>query len=74
MLKSLFSPSPFQPKTGIYPFTKDMEMAAIVYLAEKDRKKGEGRVLKKTEEKIALHSRNLLSNMVGSVEGKSTHF
>ena len=29
-----------------------MEMAAIYYLAERDRKKGEGRVLKKPEETL----------------------
>ena len=33
-------------------FTKDMEMAAIFYLAESDRKKGEGRILKKPAEKL----------------------
>ena len=31
-----------------------MEMAAIVYLTERERKKGEGRVLKKTREKIGF--------------------
>jgi hypothetical protein len=33
-------------------FTKDMEMAAIFYLAESDRGKGEGRILKKPTEKL----------------------
>jgi hypothetical protein len=41
-------------KERFKPFTKDMEMAAIFYLAERDRKKGEGRVLKKPEEKLAF--------------------
>ena len=33
-------------------FTKDMEMAAVFYLAESDRGKGEGRILKKPAEKL----------------------
>jgi len=33
-------------------FTKDMEMAAIFYLAESDRGKGKGRILKKPAEKL----------------------
>jgi len=33
-------------------FTKDMEMATIFYLAESDRGKGEGRILKKPAEKL----------------------
>jgi hypothetical protein len=41
-------------KERFKPFTKDMAMAAIFYLAERDRKKGEGRVLKKPEEKLAF--------------------
>ena len=35
-------------------FTKDMEMAAIFYLAESDRGKGEGRILKKPAEKLVF--------------------
>ena len=53
-VKKLILPFAVPAKDRYVPFTKDMEMAAIVYLAEKDRKKGEGRVLKKTEEKIAF--------------------
>ncbi|MBT8172396.1 hypothetical protein KJN74_05955 [Candidatus Bathyarchaeota archaeon] len=41
-------------KDRIKIFTKDMEMAAIYYLAERDRKKGEGRVRKKPEEKTVF--------------------
>ena len=41
-------------KDRFSPFTKDMEMAAVFYLAERDRKKGEGRVLKKPEEKLVF--------------------
>jgi len=41
-------------KDRFKPFTKGMEMAAIFYFAERDRKKGEGRVLKKPEEKLAF--------------------
>jgi len=53
-VKKLILPFAVPAKDRHVPFTKDMEMAAIVYLAEKDRKKGKGRVLKKTEEKIAF--------------------
>ena len=35
-------------------FTKDMEMAAVFYLAESDRKKGERRILKKPAEKLVF--------------------
>jgi hypothetical protein len=35
-------------------FTKNMEMAAILYLAESGREKGESRLLKKTDEKIVF--------------------
>ncbi len=35
-------------------FTKDMEMAAVFYLAESDRGKGEGRILKKPAEKLVF--------------------
>jgi len=35
-------------------FTKDMEMAAIFYLAESDREKGEGRILKKPAQKLVF--------------------
>jgi hypothetical protein len=35
-------------------FTKDMEMAAVFYLVESDRRKGEGRILKKPAEKLVF--------------------
>ncbi|MCW3997638.1 MAG: hypothetical protein NWF10_03610 [Candidatus Bathyarchaeota archaeon] len=35
-------------------FTKNMEMAAILYLVESERKKGENRVLKKMDEKLVF--------------------
>jgi hypothetical protein len=35
-------------------FTKDMEMAAILYIAESKREKGESLVLKKTDEKLVF--------------------
>jgi hypothetical protein len=53
-VKKLILPFAVPAKDRYVPFTKDMEMSAIVYLAEKDRKKGEGRVIKKTEEQIAF--------------------
>jgi len=39
-------------KERVRPFTKDMEMAGLFYLAERERKKGEGTVLKKPAEKL----------------------
>lgn len=50
--KRLILPFAVPSKERFRPFTKDMEMAAIYYLAERDRKKGEGRVLKKPEETL----------------------
>lgn len=35
-------------------FSKDMEMAAILYLAESDREKGEGHILKRPEERLVF--------------------
>ncbi|MCW4034630.1 MAG: hypothetical protein NWF03_04630 [Candidatus Bathyarchaeota archaeon] len=51
-VRRLTLPFAVPAKDRFKPFTKDMEMAAIYYLTERDRKKGEGRVLKKPEEKI----------------------
>jgi hypothetical protein len=52
--RKLIIPFSCPSKDRIQPFTQDMEMAAIYYLAQKERKKGEGRVLKKPEEKLAF--------------------
>jgi hypothetical protein len=52
-IKKLILPFAITGKDRFKPFTKNMEMAAMFYLAERDRKKGEGHVLKKTEEKLA---------------------
>jgi hypothetical protein len=51
-IKKLILPFAITGKDRFKPFTKDMEMAAMFYLAERDRKKGEGHVLKKAEEKL----------------------
>jgi len=53
-IRKLFLPFAVAGKERFKPFTKEMEMAAIFYLAERDRKKGEGRVLKKPEENLAF--------------------
>ena len=53
-IRKLILPFAVAGKERFKPFTKEMEMAAIFYLAERDRKKGEGRVLKKPEEKRAF--------------------
>jgi hypothetical protein len=53
-VKRIILPFAVAAKDRYKPFTKDMEMAAIYYLAERDRKKGEGRVLKKPEEKLVF--------------------
>lgn len=50
--KKIFLPFAVPAKERFKPFTKDMEMAAIFYLAENDRKKSEGRVLKKSGENL----------------------
>jgi len=53
-VRKLILPFALAGKDRFKPFTKDMEMAAIFYFAERDRKKGEGRVLKKPGEKLAF--------------------
>lgn len=53
-VKRLILPFAVAAKDRLKPFTKDIEMAAIFYLAESDRKKGEGRVLKKPAENLAF--------------------
>jgi hypothetical protein len=52
--KKLILPFTLAPKDRLRLSTKTMEMAAIFYLAELDRKKGEGRVRKKPAEKLAF--------------------
>ena len=52
--RKLFLPFAVAAKDRHVPFTKDMEIAAIFYIAERDRKKGEGRVLRKPEEKLVF--------------------
>ena len=53
-VKRIILPFAVAAKDRYEPFTKDIEMAAIYYLAERDRKKGEGRVLRKPEEKLVF--------------------
>ncbi len=43
---------PSEDRIRVFP--KDVEMAAILYLAEEDRKKGAGHILKKPDEKLAF--------------------
>lgn len=52
--KKVILPFAVAGKERFKPFTKEMEMASIFYTAERDRKKGEGRVLKKPEETLAF--------------------
>ncbi len=53
-VRRLIIPFAAVSKDRFKPFTKEMEMAAVFYLAELDRKKGEGRVLKKPAEKLVF--------------------
>ncbi len=53
-VEKLIFPFAVTPKDKLTPFSKDMEMAAIFYLSEIDRKKGESKFLKKTSEKLAF--------------------
>jgi hypothetical protein len=50
----LFLPFAICAEDRIKDFTKYMEMAAIVYLAESNREKGEGHILKKPDEKLVF--------------------
>ncbi len=45
-------------KDRTLPFTEEMEMATIFIIAESDRKKGEGRILKKAAEKLTFISKS----------------
>ena len=49
-----FLPFAVSAEDRIKTFTRDMERAAIVYLAESSRKRGEGHILKKPEEKLVF--------------------
>ena len=53
-IRKIVLPFAVPTKDRFRSFSKDMEIAAIFYLAEKDRKKGEGRVRKKPEEKVVF--------------------
>jgi len=50
----LMLPFSISAEDRIKAFTKDMEIAAILYLAESDREKGEGHILKKQDEKLVF--------------------
>ena len=52
--KRLILPFAVPAKDRTKAFTKDMEMAAVFYLAESEREKGEQLILKKPVEKIAF--------------------
>jgi len=53
-VRELFLSFAVPAEDRVTAFTKDMEMAAIFCLAEADREKGEGRILKKPAEKLAF--------------------
>jgi hypothetical protein len=50
----LILPFAISARDRIKDFTKEMEMAAVFYLAESNREKGEGHILKKTDEKLVF--------------------
>jgi len=50
----LILPFAISAKDRIKTFTKDIEMAAILYIAESNREKGEGHILKKPDEKLVF--------------------
>ena len=52
--KRLILPFAIPAKNRLKDFTKNMELAAVLYLAEANRKKGEHRRLKKKEEKLVF--------------------
>lgn len=53
-IKKIVLPFAVPAKDRFKPFSKDMEMAAMFILAERDREKGEGRVRRKPEEKMTF--------------------
>jgi hypothetical protein len=54
LVTKLILPFAVPAEDRVTAFTKDMEMAAIFYLAESDREKGEGRILKKPAQKLVF--------------------
>jgi len=52
--ENLLHPFSTSAKDRALPFTKEMEMAIVLYMAESDRKKGEGIVLKKPPEELVF--------------------
>lgn len=53
-MPNLILPFAVSSKDRKIAFTKEMEMATILHLAESERKKGEGIILKKPEEELAF--------------------
>jgi hypothetical protein len=53
-IKKTILPFAIPEKDRFRPLSKEMEMAAIFILAERNRKKGESRFLKKTKEKLCF--------------------
>ena len=54
LVTKLILPFAVPAEDRVSAFTKDMEMAAVFYLAESDRQKGERRILKKPAEKLVF--------------------
>lgn len=73
-IRKIVLPFAVAAKDRFRPYTKDMEMAAIFYLAERDRKKGEGRVLKKPEEKLLFIAETCYPIWLVPWKGKSLIF
>jgi hypothetical protein len=73
-VKKLILPFAVSSKDRYVPFTKDMEMAAIFYLTERDRKKGERRVLKKAGEKIGFIAETCYPIWLSPWKGKTLIF
>lgn len=53
-VKSLLLPFSVSAKDRSLPFTEEMEMAIVFYMTESERKKREGKILKKPPEEIAF--------------------
>ena len=73
-LATLVLPFSVSAKDRTLPFTEEMEMATIFIVAESDRKKGEGLILKKTAEELTFVSKSGYPIWLAPWSGKTLLF
>ncbi len=71
---NLLLPFSVSARDRTLPFTEEMEMAIIFYIAESDRKKGEGIILKKAPEELVFIAKSCYPIWLVPWAGKSLLF